>query len=285
MESMAEIEKNNEWVDKILEEGEIEEKENEKLLRCNVKDCHGKAFTRPFALVRHWAEIHEKEVTLFECAECMRVFRRATDVKRHSLQKHQREHQVNPINRQNKFYVAPGEVQPPAGYKKKPLPVLPKSQMAFVPKEAPVKEVRQPLVSLNQAKVQEEVMSTSRDILLKNFLKAEAKLKFWTTEREKAKTLLEKFDQEKRDALITDLKRQLKEERKQRKTFEDKSNLLGQQLKLSQQSEETVKDLKRKLTSERDLRRESEAKIRRMTEKSELSKRQDFIDYVDINFQ
>ena len=63
---MAAIEKNNEWVDDILEEGEVDEsqpgKENDKL-RCNVEACQGKAFAKPFALLRHWAEIHEHQVT------------------------------------------------------------------------------------------------------------------------------------------------------------------------------------------------------------------------------
>ena len=183
---MAAIEK-NEWVDNILEEGEVDEsklgKENDKL-RCNVEACQCKAFAKPFALLRHWAEIHEQQVRLYECEGCTKVFRRATDVKRHSLQKHHAEAKAIPINRQNKFYLAPGSAQPPAGYKKKVLPTVPPSQMAFVPKEALARKIREPLVALSQAASQEEVLTTSRDILLKNLRKADAKLKFWTEERE-----------------------------------------------------------------------------------------------------
>ena len=88
---MAAIEKNNKWVDDILEEGEVDEsmpeKENNKL-RCNVEGCQGKAFAKPFALLRHWAEIDEQQVTLYKCEGCTKVFRRATDVKWHSLPKH-----------------------------------------------------------------------------------------------------------------------------------------------------------------------------------------------------
>ena len=54
---------------------------------------------------------------------------------------------------------------------------------------------------------------TSRDILVKNLKKADAKLKFWKEEREKAMAMLEKFDQEKKDALVKDLQRHLKEEK------------------------------------------------------------------------
>ena len=208
------------------------------------------------------------------------MFRRATDVKRHSLQKHQAEAKAIPINRQNKFYLAPGSAQPPTGYKKKVLPTVPPSQMAFVPKEAPARQIREPLVALSQA-----VLTTSRDIFLKNLRKADAKLKFWTEEREKARAQLEQFDKEKMEALVKDLQHKLREERRQRKIYEDKNSLMTEQIKVLKQSEETIKDLKRKLTTERDLRRESEAKIRKMTAKSEIAKKQDFIDFVNINFE
>ena len=285
---MAAIEKNNEWVDDILEEGEVDEsmpgKENNKL-RCNVEGCQGKAFAKPFSLLRHWAEIHEQQVTLYECEGCTKVFRRATDVKRHSLQKHQAEAKAIPINRQNKFYLAPGSAQPPTGYKKKVLPTVPPSQMAFVPKEAPARQIREPLVALSQAASQQEVLTTSRDILVKNLRKADAKLKFWTEEREKARAQLEQFDKEKKEALVKDLQHKLREERRQRKIYEDKNSLMTEQIKVLKQSEETIRDLKRKLTAERDLRRESEARIRKMTAKSEIAKKQDFIDFVNINFE
>ena len=113
-ESMVAIEKNNERVDDILEEGEVDQskpgKENDKL-KCNVEGCQGKAFAKPFALLRHWAEIHEQQVTLYKCEGCTKVFRRATDVKQHSPQKHQAEAKAIPINCHNKFYLAPGSVQ------------------------------------------------------------------------------------------------------------------------------------------------------------------------------
>ena len=94
---MAEIEKHNQWVDDVLEEGEIDDskKENEKLV-CSVEACKGKAFTKQFALMRHWAEIHEENVNLFECGGCTRLFRRAADVKRHALQKHNAEMKAVP---------------------------------------------------------------------------------------------------------------------------------------------------------------------------------------------
>ena len=63
-------ERNNEWVDEVLEEGEVDESEGQEKenarLRCNVEACKGKAFTKPVALLRHWAEIHEEKVTLCE---------------------------------------------------------------------------------------------------------------------------------------------------------------------------------------------------------------------------
>ena len=181
----------------ILEEGEVDEskpgKETDKL-RCNVEACQGKAFAKPFALLRHWAEIHEQQVTLYECEGCTKVFRGAIDIKRHSLQKHRVEAKAIPINRQNKFYLAPGSAQPPAGYKKKVLPTVPPSQMAFMPKEAPARQIREPLVALSEAASKEEVLTTSHDILLKNLRKADGKLKFCSEGREKARAQLEQFD-------------------------------------------------------------------------------------------
>ena len=107
--------------------------------RCNVEACKGKAFTKPFALLRHWAEIHKKKVTLYECSGCTKVFRQKTDVKCHALQKHQSKMQAIAINCQNKYYVAPGPTQPPTGYKTRDVPDAPPSQMAFGPKETPVR--------------------------------------------------------------------------------------------------------------------------------------------------
>ena len=285
---MEAIERNNEWVDEILEEGEVDKSEGQEKvnarLRCNVEACKGKAFTKPFALLRHWAEIHEEKVTLYECGGCTKVFRRKTDVKCHALQKHQSEMQAIPINRQNKYYVAPGPTQPPTGYKTRDVPDAPPSQMAFVPKEIPVRQVREPLVALGHVFTQQEGLTTSRDILVKNLKKADAKLKFWKEEREKAKAMLEKFDKEKKDALVKDLQRQLKEEKWRRKEYEERNSSMTEQVKMLKDSEATIKDLKRKLIEERDLRRESEAKIRRITERSEIAKKQSFIDFVDINF-
>ena len=125
---------------------------------------------------------------------------------------------------------------------------------------------------------------TSRDILLKNLKKADAKLKFWKEEREKAKAMLEKFDEEKKDVLVKDLQRQLKEEKRRRKEYEERNSSMTEQVKMLKDSEGTIKDFKRKLIEERDLRRESEAKIR-ITERSEIAKKQSFIDFVDMNFQ
>ena len=80
-------------VDAVLEEGEVDEsecqaKENGKL-RCNVEACNGKAFKKPFPLLRNWADIHEEKITLYKCGGCTKVFRRKTVVKLHALQKHQ----------------------------------------------------------------------------------------------------------------------------------------------------------------------------------------------------
>ena len=156
--------------------------------------------------------------------------------------------------------------------------------MAFVPKEAPARQIREPLVALSQAASQ-EVLTMSRDILLKNLRKADAKLRFWSEEREKARAQLEQFDKENKDALVKDLQHKLREERRQRKIYEDKNSLMTEQIKILKQSEEKIRDLKRKLTAERDLRRDSEAKIHKMTVKSEIAKKQDFIDFVNINFE
>ena len=92
--------------------------------------------------------------------------------------------------------------------------------------------------------------------------------------------MLEKFDEEKKDALVKDLG-----EKRRRKEFEERNNTMTEQVKMLKESEGTIKDLKRKLTTERDLTRESEAKIRRITERSEIAKKKSFIDFVDINFQ
>ena len=98
-------------------------------------------------------------------------------------------------------------------------------------------------------------------------------------------TQLEQFDKEKKEALVKGLQHKLREERRQRKIYEDKNSLMTEQIKVLKQSEETIRDLKRRLTAERDLRRESEAKIHKMTAKSEIAKKQDFIDFVNINFE
>ena len=84
---------------------------------------------------------------------------------------------------------------------------------------------------------QQEGLTTSRDILLKNLKKADAKLKFWKEERGKAKAMLEKFDEEKKDALAKDLQRQLKEEKRQRKEYEERNSNMTEQVKM-------LKDLK-----------------------------------------
>ena len=117
---MIEIEKHNEWVDDVLEDGEIVESKKENVkLKCSVETCKGKTFARQFALFRHWAEIHEEHVTLYECSGCAKLFRRAADAKRHAQQVHQTDREALPINRPNKFFVAPGNSPPPAGYVKK----------------------------------------------------------------------------------------------------------------------------------------------------------------------
>ena len=59
-------------------------------------------------------------------------------MKCHALQKHQSEMQAIPIDRQNKYYVAPGPTQPPTGHKTRDVPDAPPSQMTFVPKELQV---------------------------------------------------------------------------------------------------------------------------------------------------
>ena len=87
------------------------------------------------------------------------------------------------------------------------------------------------MVALSQAASQEEGLTTSRDILLKNLRKTDAKLKFWTQEMEKARAQLEQFDKEKKDALVKDLQHKLVEERRQRKIYEDKYSLMTEQLK------------------------------------------------------
>ena len=156
--------------------------------------------------------------------------------------------------------------------------------MAFVPVVAKARVAREPLVALNQALGQED-MTTSRDILLKNFQRAQAKLKFWTAEREKARSQLERFDQEKKDAQVKDLQGKLKEERRRRKASEDKNNFLEQQVKVLSDCEKTVNELKRKLAEERGLRRDTEAKMRKISQKSEIAKKQNFIDFISDNFE
>ena len=82
--------------------------------------------------------------------------------------------QAIPIDRQNKYYVAPGPTQPPTGHKTRDVPDAPASQMTFVPKETPGRQVREPLVALGQVLTQEEGLTTSRDIIVRNLKKADA---------------------------------------------------------------------------------------------------------------
>ena len=96
--------------------------------------------------------------------------------------------------------------------------------------------------------------------------------------------MLEKFDK-KKDTLVKDLQRQRKAEKRRRKEFKEINSSMTEQVKMLKDSEGTIKDLKRKLIEERDLRRESEAKLRKITERSEIAKKQSFVDFVDINFQ
>ena len=156
--------------------------------------------------------------------------------------------------------------------------------MAFVPKTSQTKPTREPLVALNPVPEQED-MTTSRDILLRNLARADAKLKFWTCEHDKAKAQLERFDKEKRAAQVKDLHHQLREEKQRRKASEDKNNFLEQKVKVLSDCEKTVNELKRKLPEERGLRRDTEAKMRKISQKSEIAKKQNFIDFISDNFE
>ena len=77
-----------EW-DSEPEDGKICDSEKENILHCPVHEWMNKTFKKAFTLC-HWLEVHMPTVELQEYNTCQRVFRRLSDVKRHSLKFHKK---------------------------------------------------------------------------------------------------------------------------------------------------------------------------------------------------
>ena len=297
MKAMDEVE----WSDSELEEGELvdlikfpgemEGKENKQPLSCRVNQCKGKSFSKMYALKRHWKEVHEKSVQLMECTQCTKIFRRNSDLKRHFVSKHGSISQkmCKVVSRPNKFFVDPQGVEPPRGFltprdPQRVVQVTPlqatqaaSSQLARVPDKATVA----PAMTVDRSAPSTEVIPnqepdksadsisegllTSRDLLVKKVMEAKEKQRYWAGIETEAKEAIRKFDQEKERARVSQLERQLKEERELRMQAQQKVCHLQQ--------------LETQLKEERELRKQAEQKVRHLQEESSIPERMDFLDF------
>ena len=221
----------------------------------HIKRYEGEKFTNAFTLRRHWAEVHREEVSLLQCESCTQVFKRMSDLKKHGARKHSNNQiKGDQVMRKNKYYINPKSVTPPEGCetavsKVRTGPVesqmpLQTSQLRNVPTCAPKTAPRKP-INLEE-RIMDGTIETSRDLIVRKVLEAKEKVKFWSKVEAQAKQALQKFDEEKRQA--------------------------------------SIQDLKRKLQEERDIRRDCEAKMRRLQEKSRIHRQMNFLDYVNHDF-
>ena len=94
MKAMDEVEWSNseleegELVDLIQFPGETQGKENKQPLSYKVNQCKVKTFSKMYALKRHLKKVHQKSMQLVECTQCIKIFRRNSDLKRHIVSKH-----------------------------------------------------------------------------------------------------------------------------------------------------------------------------------------------------
>ena len=242
-----------------LEEGEVLDDliqfPDKPVIKCPVPACQSKKFTNAFTLRRHWAEVHREEVSLLQCESCTQVFKRMSDLKKHGARKHNNNQiKGDQVMRKNKYYINPKSVTPPEGCemavsKVRTGPVesqmpLQTSQLRNVPTCAPKTAPRKP-INLEE-RIMDGTIETSRDLIVRKVLEAKEKVKFWSKVEAQAKQALQKFDEEKRQA--------------------------------------SIQDLKRKLQEERDIRRDCEAKMRRLQEKSRIHRQMNFLDYVNHDF-
>ena len=290
MKDMAEIN----WEDE-LEEGEVIDKENVGTFKCPVDKCQGKSFVKRFTLERHWHEVHAKTIKLFECRDCKRMFKRPSDVKRHSLKFHGREAGISSVVRDNKFYIDPEGKTLSLGKKntlslKRPLtasqgqqetvPTSTAKRVAFTQVTGVSEDRTSPLPKVAKAPGGRVALTQMTPVPEKAPSTATSQIAQVPGARkvgEKATAPLPTS----RDMLLKHLLHAREQAQHWQKVEREAKEALNSFDK--QKEKARLKDLERMVAEERQKRREAESKVRQLEQRSALKEKMDFVDFLQSN--